>query len=141
MGAHKVEAMDCRILELGRHSLRLQRRTERITGHARVDKEREQVKPVPADLGVALVYDLLCFNPYENEEHMRDTLELILRLPAPVEASVSVAVPVLLAEAAVFSPTFSELASVPWAARFAIEPEAVKPVLAVMALTFRPSVY
>ncbi|MCX7013078.1 MAG: cobalamin-dependent protein [Candidatus Sumerlaeota bacterium] len=33
------------------------------------------------ELGVLLVYDVLCFNPFEDESHMRETLEFLLRLP------------------------------------------------------------
>lgn len=38
-----------------------------------------------ADLGIYLVYDVLCFNPFENESHMRETLEFLMRLPAARE--------------------------------------------------------
>lgn len=35
------------------------------------------------DLGIELIYDLLVFNPFETEEHMRETLDFVLRLPSP----------------------------------------------------------
>lgn len=35
------------------------------------------------DLGIELIYDLLVFNPFENEQHMKETLEFVLQLPSP----------------------------------------------------------
>lgn len=37
------------------------------------------------ELGLLLVYDMLTFNPFENESHMRETLDFLLRLPVPAD--------------------------------------------------------